>query len=98
MGPIATTEATETPTGQVLRVPRVVWPIRDWSSQKVLLVRCTKNNDPAPADNAISTGSRPSVGPTGATGPAGVIAEMATEPPATCGPAPTSHTIKSGAQ
>jgi hypothetical protein len=35
---IATTEATETPTVQLFNVPRVVWPISDCRSQKVLLV------------------------------------------------------------
>ena len=60
MSRIATTDATETPTvTRLQRRPVSTGPASDCSSQKVLLVTCTANSDPAPAARAISTGSRP---------------------------------------
>ena len=97
MSRIATTEATDTPTVTVFSAPRVVWPSSDCSSQNVLLVTCTANSEPAPAASAISTGSRPIIGATGARMPAEVIAEMVTEPTAMCSAAAIAHTTSSGA-
>ena len=92
MSRIATTDATETPTVTVFSVPRVVCPSSDCSSQNVLLVTCTANSEPAPAARAISTGSSPMIGATGARMPADVIAEMRHGPDGDvqrCGDEPT---------
>jgi hypothetical protein len=91
------TDATDTPTVTVFRAPRVVCPNSDCSSQKVLLVTCTAKSEPAPAARAISTGSSPMMGATGARMPADVIAEIVTEPTATCNAAAMAHTTSSGA-
>ena len=97
MSRIATTDAMETPTVTVFNAPRVDCPNSDCSSQNVLLVTCTANSEPAPAASAISTGSSPMTGATGARMPADVIAEMVTEPTATCSAAAIAHTTSSGA-
>src|SRR5689334_6107699 len=97
MSRMATTDATDTPTVTVLSAPRVDWPNSDCSNQNVLLVTCTANSEPAPAARAISTGSSPMIGATGARMPADVIAEIVTEPTATCSAAAIAHTTSSGA-
>ena len=97
MNSSATIEAIETPTEHVLNVPRVDCPIIDFRSQNVFEVTWTKNKEPAPAARAISTGSNPIVGATGAKSPAAVIAEIETEPTAMWSTAAIPHTVRRGA-